>query len=428
VTIATARSSSSLVAAFLCDVDRFKLVNDSYGHRFGDVFLVQVAERLRASIRPTDIVARIGGDEFMIVLSHLRNATEALELADRTRRIFAMPFNIEGAEIASSVSIGVAIGDPSHPDTTPESMIRDADTAVYQAKDAGRDSAVVFDASMRDRVSHRLAIERDLRHALERHELTVNYQPIVDLVSGRVSGFEALLRWAHPTWGQVAPASFIPVAEDTGLIVDIGEWVLHEACMQLAVWRETLPRSSRLQMSVNLSARQLRDPDIVERVHAVLAESGLPRDALTLELTESTLMENPSHAAELLGQLKNLGIGLSIDDFGTGYSSLAYLRRFPVDVVKIDRAFVIDVEDDDTSDATLVAAIVAMAGALGICTVAEGVETLGQARRVAELGCDLGQGYLYSRAVEPAMIPDAIAAIHTDARGHLQAVRTKHSA
>ncbi len=426
--IESARASSSMVAVFLCDIDRFKLINDSYGHNFGDAFLEQVGDRLRAGIRPTDVVARIGGDEFVVVLSHLHVESEALELAHRTQQIFATPFTVHGAEIASSVSVGVAIGDPSDVTTTPEALIRDADIAVYQAKDSGRNTAVVFDASMRDRISHRLAVERDLRHALERHELAVHYQPIVDLTSGRVSGFEALLRWSHPTWGQVAPMSFIPVAEDTGLIIDIGAWVLEQACGQLAEWRATLPRSNRLQMSVNLSACQLRDSAIVEQVRRVLVESGLPQDALTLELTESTLMENPAAAAELLNRLKSLGIGLSIDDFGTGYSSLAYLRRFPVDVVKIDRAFVMDLEDEDTSDATLVAAIVAMAGALGIGTVAEGVETMGQARRLTDLGCDLGQGYLYSRPIEAALIPAAINRIEAEARGRLQAVRTEKSA
>ncbi len=419
---ARSRTNNTRVAVLFLDVDRFKLINDSHGHTLGDEFLIAVAERLRTGTRPTDLVARIGGDEFVIVASELATEIEAMELADHTRKLFFTPFNVHGAELASSASIGVAVADGTDRAADAESMIREADTAMYQAKESGRNAVAIFDTSMRDRVSQRLDLERDLHHALDRHELELHYQPVVDIVSGRVCGFEALIRWNHPAWGMISPLSFIPVAEETGLIVDIGGWVLETASIQMQAWRSELPGGDAMTMSVNVSARQLRDHNIVARVQRALSDSGLPRSALTLELTESALMENPAMGAEFLGRLKALGVHLAIDDFGTGYSSLAYLRRFPVDTVKIDRAFIIDLENDDSSDTTLVAAIVAMAEALGVATVAEGVETEGQAERLRELGCRVAQGYLYSRPMPVAEIPAVIDRLTKRPRARLRSV------
>ena len=418
-----ARESDTHVALLFCDLDRFKLVNDSLGHGVGDELLLAVAARLRSHIRPSDLVSRIGGDEFVVVVSELRNAREALEVADRTRRLFTQPFTVCDSEIASSVSIGVAVADGTDASVDGEAMVRDADTAMYQAKDAGRDGFAVFDGSMRDRASQRLALERDLHHAIDRGELKLHYQPIIDLTTGRLTGFEALLRWNHPMWGQIPPLSFVPVAEDTGLIVAIGAWVLHEALQQLATWRRDLPHGSKLSMAVNVSARQLRDAQIVERVERALRDSGVAPDSVTLELTESTLMENPVSAAELLNRLKALGVDIAIDDFGTGYSSLAYLRRFPVDYVKIDRAFVDDLDREDTAEETLIAAIVAMAGALSVATIAEGVETETQHERLRALGCDEAQGYLFSRPAAADQIPEIVARLNAMAPPHLSAVR-----
>ena len=401
------RHQGGLVALLFLDLDRFKLVNDSHGHSLGDELLLAVAARLSASTRPSDTVARIGGDEFVIVVEGLRSVTEALEVAERTRLTFNVPFTLR-TEVASTVSIGVSITDGRDRAIDAEAMIRDADAAMYQAKEAGRDAVTVFDTSMRDRAAQRLELERDLRHALERHELQLHYQPVVRLPDGEIEGFEALLRWSHPSRGQIPPMSFIPVAEDTGLIVLIGAWVVEEACRQLAIWRREIPGAGQLTMAVNVSARQLRDEHVVDTVRHAISTHRLPPEAIHLELTESVLMDNPTSAAELLNRLRGLGVKLSVDDFGTGYSSLAYLQRFAVDDVKIDRTFVDGLDRDDTSDESLVAAIIAMAGALKVTTIAEGVETIGQAHRLCDLGCDVAQGFLYSRPVPAEQVPATI--------------------
>jgi diguanylate cyclase (GGDEF)-like protein len=409
------------VAVLFLDLDRFKLVNDSFGHRFGDELLVAAARRLELNVRPGDVVARTGGDEFAVLLRDVADLSDAVSLAERTRLTVQVPFSVRGSEIPTSVSLGVAFTDGSSP-VTAEELLRDADIAMYEAKDAGRDTVAVFDDSMRDRARQRLLLERELRHAIEREELHLHYQPIVELPGARVEGFEALIRWNHPTWGAVPPLSFIPAAEESGMISEIGAWVLDEACRQLALWRSDLPDGAALRMAVNLSVRQLRDPGIVDMVDATLRRHGLPGDALYLEITESLLMESPETAAAALHRLRGLGVRLSIDDFGTGYSSLAYLNRFPVNRVKIDRSFVEGLERTDSSEASLVAAIVAMTTALGLSTVAEGVETIAQASHLVELGCSSAQGYLYARPVSPDRIPQVLEDMGIATGRHLSVV------
>ena len=399
------RDEAGAVAMFFLDLDRFKLVNDTFGHSFGDELLLRVTERLRASHGDSSLLARIGGDEFIVVVPGIVDLSDAVNRGERMRAEFARPFEVRGSEIPVSVSIGIALAE-THPDA--EALLRDADTAMYSAKEAGRDAVVVFDDSMRDRVAHRLELERDLRHALDRGELTVYYQPVVHLPSGEISGFEALLRWHHPTRGTVSPLTFIPIAEETGLITKIGAWVLDEACRQLRVWRTTLPVGGGLTMAVNISARQLNDSDLPFMIDRTLWRHRLDGEAICLELTESMLLDNPDAAVSILERLRERGLHLAIDDFGTGYSSLAYLRRFPFDRVKIDRAFVEPLDQPDSSEHQLVAAIVAMADALGMTTVAEGVETIEQANQLVAMGCGTAQGFYYSRPVPADAVPATI--------------------
>jgi len=396
------------VALLFLDLDRFKLVNDTLGHTHGDELLIAVSRRLQEHVRPTDLVTRIGGDEFMIVLGEVVSVSQALELANRLRSCLRAPFIVNEMEFYVSASIGLSFASGDDPDANAEVLVRDADTAMYQAKDAGRDAVAVFDESMRTRVSERVELEHDLRRAVELRQLHLVYQPIVRIPHGPIEGVEALVRWAHPTLGVIAPAKFIPLAEESGLIMGIGEWVLEEAVRQLASWRQQAPGLEDLYVAVNLSAAQLHDERLVRRVDQALERHGLEGGALCLELTESVVMEEPMAAAAVLTDLRTLGVRLAIDDFGTEYSSLAYLKRFPVTSLKIDRSFVDSLDDEDSSDATLIAAVVAMAHALGIATIAEGVETPSQAQRLVELGCDAVQGYLFSRPVRADGLPDVV--------------------
>jgi len=398
-------SRGEQVALLFLDLDRFKLLNDTMGHSAGDELLVAVAQRLCDTLPAETVVARVGGDEFLVILEDVMEVTEALETSERIRQAIEMPFPLRGNEIFTSVSIGVAFASDSALATDAEGMVREADTAMYRAKDAGRNGVSVFDSSMRDRVEEQLTLERDLHVAIERNQLAVHFQPIIALPAGPVEGVEALLRWAHPTRGLIAPSKFIPIAEESMLIVDIGRWVLEQACLQLATLRAEMPLPDDLYVSVNVSARQLRDRNFVAIVRQALRESGLPAGALCLEITETMLMEEPTSSAALLATLRDLGVRISIDDFGTGYSSLAYAQRFPATSVKIDRSFVTELSLEDTAQESLVSAIVAMAGALGMRAIAEGVENVEQEARLIQMGCHAAQGYFYSKPVPAHHLP-----------------------
>ncbi|MBI1190367.1 MAG: EAL domain-containing protein [Tepidisphaera sp.] len=399
-------------AVLFIDFDRFKLVNDSMGHRFGDMLLVEIGQRLCTNVRASGqvsgrgddtMVARFGGDEFVIVLDALADSDHAARVANRLLAALAAPYKLEGHEIFSGASIGIVTSDLA--EGTPDDVLRDADTAMYEAKTAGKGRYVVFDASMRMRVRDRMAIENDLRSAIANRELRVHYQPIVALYDGSLESVEALVRWEHPTRGLIPPSRFIPIAEESGLILDIGDWVLREACRQLAQWRAELGPAAPPSISVNLARQQLLRADIVTRVRAVLEEFRITPERLHLEITESEIMHDERTAVNVLHQLKELGVKIDMDDFGTGYSSLACLRQFPIDVLKIDRAFVAAVNEGRDLIA-LLHSVTQLARNLGIRVVAEGIEDETQLALLQSLGCDFGQGYYFSRPVPPEKIPD----------------------
>jgi diguanylate cyclase (GGDEF)-like protein len=405
--VGASSSSRAPVGLLLFDLDRFKLVNDTFGHNHGDELLIQVARRLAENTLAGDLVSRIGGDEFVVVLGGSVDVGEARAFANRLRSSLRAPFFIDGSEFFVTASIGIAFANPNGP-FDPEVLIRDADTAVHQAKEAGRDAVAVYDDSMRAHLTERLEIERDLRRAVERHELHLVFQPIVKMGHREVLGFEALVRWAHPTLGVLLPRRFIPLAEETDQICEIGSWVLDDALRQLVDCR-AVPGFAHLTVAVNLSAIQLRDELLVQRIGRSLAKHGLPGSALTIELTESEIMSNSELAIASLTALRRLGILIAVDDFGTKYSSLAYLQRLPVNVLKIDQSFVADMADGDSGPSeSLVAAIVAMSNALGIQTIVEGVETAEQARRLMGLGCSAAQGYLFARPARADQIIDVL--------------------
>jgi len=382
----TERRSGS-VAVLFGDLDRFKVVNDSLGHDAGDRLLVDVAGRIGAALRPADTVARFGGDEFTILCEDIAGEIEAATIAQRIVDVFRDPFVLEDGEVFLATSLGIAIA--RGPGDRAEDLIRDADAAMYRAKERGKGRYEIFDEAMRADAVARLETESALRRALERGELRLHYQPEIDLATGATSGFEALVRWEHPLRGLLGPAAFIPLAEETGLIVGIGEWVLREACTEAARWPQPLT------LSVNLSARQLAQHDLVAMVRRALSETQTDPAKLCLEITESAVMESGAATTAQLRALKSLGVRLAIDDFGTGFSSLAHLRRFPVDVLKIDGTFVSGL-GREPQDASIAAAVISLAHALGLQTVAEGVETDEQLDILKQLGCDLGQGYLFA--------------------------------
>ncbi|MEA3247661.1 MAG: EAL domain-containing protein [Gemmatimonadota bacterium] len=391
------RANAPPFAVLFLDLDRFKVVNDSLGHMTGDQLLVAAARRLEASSRPGDTVARLGGDEFTMLLD-TATIEEARTVAARVQRDFDAPFRIGNQDVYVTVSIGIASSGLDY--HSAEEMLRDADLAMYRAKDEGRARFEVFDTSMHAAAILRHELERDLRRAVERNELELVYQPIVSLVEGSLHGFEALIRWNHPARGQLTPHDFTPLAEDTGLIVAIGEWVLAEACRQAREWTAEFGGDAH-PVHVNVSARQILRPDYTQRVRDILRESGVRPELIVMELTEGTMMANAEHTTVALHELKALDLGLSIDDFGTGYSSLSYLHRFPTDSVKIDRSFISQM-GPRARDASIVRTIVDLAHDLRMKVVAEGIETDAQASALRGMRCEYGQGFLFSRAVPAA--------------------------
>ncbi|MEO6205970.1 MAG: EAL domain-containing protein [Mycobacteriales bacterium] len=382
------------LAVLFIDIDRFKVINDSLGHEAGDEVLVEMARRLERSMRPGDTVGRFGGDEFVVLCEDLDHPAEALTIAARLQEALVVPITIGGAELVITISTGIAL--PSSHEDDAGALLRNADAAMYRAKQDGRSRAVVFADAMRVQALGRLETETQLRRALAAEELRVHYQPIVDLGSGALVGMEALVRWQHPTRGLVPPSEFITIAEETGLIVPLGEWVLEQACTQLVAWHHDHPQHRDLTMAVNLSGLQVAQSDLTARLRAILTRTGVNPRGIELEITESVLMRDAEATMVVLRSLKALGVRLSVDDFGTGYSSLSYLKRYPVDALKIDQSFVEGLRHKG-EDAAIVTAIQALADALGMTTIAEGVEEEVQREALRALGCSRAQGYLMSR-------------------------------
>jgi diguanylate cyclase (GGDEF)-like protein/PAS domain S-box-containing protein len=393
------RADTSIGLLFI-DIDRFKVINDSLGHPAGDRMLLAMASRLQGTLRTSDTLARFGGDEFVILCEDLTGEADALDMAERIGHAMAQPLSWGDGELVVTLSTGIAMA--SSPLVSAESLLRDADAAMYRAKADGRARSAVFAETMRSRAIDRLDTEMSLRRGIENGELVLHYQPIVELPTGRILGTEALARWNHPTRGLVTPDQFIPIAEETGLIVPLGAWVLRQAAAQARAWQRR-PGCGGLTMAVNLSALQLANADLVGLLTDVLVESDLPPHCLALEITESVLMDDAAAAVQILERLKAIGVRVSVDDFGTGYSSLSYLKRFPVDTLKIDQSFIAGL-GDDPNDTAIVHAIVSLAKALNLSTVAEGVETELQAAAVLELGCTVAQGYHFAPPTPPADI------------------------
>ncbi len=378
------------LSAIFIDVDRFKVINDSLGHEAGDEVLVELARRFSAAVRPGDTVARFGGDEFVVLSEDLSHPGEALAIATRLQNETNRPIAVQDSEVMVTISAGIALS--SSATDQPSAMLRDADAAMYRAKKSGRDRCVVFADEMRDEAIDRHDIEQQLRRAVSDDQLVLYYQPIVELMTGRVTGVEALVRWQHPTRGLTPPTEFVPIAEEIGLIMQLDDWVLENACQQLATWQASNPD---LTMSINLSGLQFTRADLVTRVAEVLKRSGANPTRVSLEMTEGVLMRDAEDAVTVLRNLRELGVRLDIDDFGTGYSSLSYLKRFPVDALKVDRSFVQGL-GTNADDRAIVQTVVALAKSLDLSTIAEGVETVEQLEVLRELGCSRAQGFLFS--------------------------------
>ncbi len=392
-------------AVLFLDFDRFKRVNDSLGHLAGDQLLAAISRRLKDCVRPGDTVARLGGDEFGVVLERLGDVTEATRVAERIHQALLDPFDIHGLEVHITTSIGIAVGSRAY--ERPMDLLKDADTAMYRAKAAGKGRHEVFDSAMQAHAVEQLQLESDLRRAMAKDEIRLLYQPVVSLADRSIVGFEALARWKHPTRGLLPPSAFLPAAEETGLIVELGFQVLQKACLQIQQWQQS-PRGRRsLSIHVNVSDKQLFQPDLADRVEQVLAETKLCPSDLVLDVAETVVMQKADSAVAILGQLKSLGLRIHLDDFGTGYSSLGYLHRFEIDTLKIDRSFIRNLRAG--GDNWIAArTIVGLAGNLGMEVIAEGVETEEQLHELLELGCLLGQGSLFHEPLSPELVDDIL--------------------
>jgi diguanylate cyclase (GGDEF)-like protein/PAS domain S-box-containing protein len=384
-------------AALFIDLDRFKSINDTMGHQVGDELLVKITQKLKSLIRPRDMLARLGGDEFVILVENASQKRQVKPIAERILRELQNPMVIDGQEIYISASIGIVFGANGYEKA--EELIRDADLAMYRAKMKGKGRFEWFESQMHDGMLSRLQLEMDLPRAIERQEFLLHYQPIVDLDNETIVGFESLIRWQHPTRGFIPPNEFIPIAEETGIILSIGKWVLRESCRQMAQWQKLFPLADNLIISVNLSGAQLEQTDLTWQVQQILAESGLRPNCLKLEITESVIMKNAEQAIETAQKLRKMGVRISIDDFGTGYSSLSYLHRFPIETLKVDRSFINRIGVGDENEA-IVQTIISLAENLGIDVVAEGIEKSEQLDFLRKIHCHYGQGFYYSRPID----------------------------
>ena len=391
------RRADQTFAVLYLDLDRFKVVNDSLGHMGGDQLLIGIARRLESCLRPGDTIARLGGDEFTVLLEDIGDGTFVTQVAERIQSELSAPFSLTGREVFTTVSMGIAMSSTEY--ERPEDILRDADTAMYRAKGMGKARHELFDSGMHSQALKLLQLETDLRRALERKEFMVVYQPIMSLETGKLCGFEALIRWPHPERGLISPIDFIPLAEETGMIVQIGEWVLREACEQMHKWQVVFPTEPPTFMCVNLSVKQFSQQDLIEKVAAILQETKLAPTSLKLEITESAVMENVDTATKMLKELRELGVQLAMDDFGTGYSSLSNLHRFPINTLKIDRSFITRMVENN-ENAEIVRTISGLAQNLGMDVVAEGVETREQLNILRALGCKYGQGYFFSKPLD----------------------------
>lgn len=402
-----ARHPDDLFAVLFLDLDRFKDVNDNLGHFAGDELLRAVARRLEACIRPEDTVARLSGDEFAILLESITDTSDAGRVAERIEEALSFPINLAGAEVTTSASMGIVTSSMSH--DQPEQLLRSADMAMYRAKAAGRARYEMFDRAMHTDALERLRLETDLRRAVEQGEFLLHYQPVVSLRTGRVTGLEALIRWQHPERGLVHPVDFIPIAEETGLIVPIGKWVLLEACERIKGWQEAYPRKEPLTMGVNLSVKQFGQPDLIDQIITAIETTGVAPGSLQLEITESAIIDKGRAAISILSRIRELGPQVYLDDFGTGYSSLSYLHGLPIDAIKIDRAFVSSMDTDD-KNLRLVRTILTLAEIVGVRAEAEGISTSEQLRELRALNCEQGQGYLFSAPITREAVEEVLAA------------------